>query len=695
MGVKDRLVPLVTDPDVVPIAFEGDRVHDAAGAAISALWIRFKSSNIERLGVLEEAATALLDGGLDDDLRRRAEREAHRLAGSVGTFGFVDGSRLAREIERLLGGTALLRQREVLRCTELVVGLREELERPPPASALPAGGSVRTSRLLLLTEDPDLAERIILEASRQAFGDWTSSGVSADSATVVGHRPDLVILDVPAAAGIPAGMQLLAELARRIPPVPTLVLVGADAPIDRVDVARLGGRALIQIPAPAALIVETAARVLRQLDPPVASVLLVDDDEVLLAALKVLLEDRRLHVTTLADAGRFWSVLDEVAPDLLILDVEMPQANGIDLARALRNDPRWAALPIMFLTAHHDSETVTRVFAAGADDFIAKPVVGPELVARTLNRLERLHILRSVGSTDGLTGLASARKLTESATVLLRMAERHIQPVSVGVLDLDHFKRINADFGRAAGDRVIRRVGEILLGAFRGEDVVSRWGDDEFLVALYGMDTIDATHRLAEVLEQLRLETFAVPDRGQFKTTITAGVAQYPDDGANLEALIQAAEAALSTAKLGGRDRVASAGERRDRAGAMIAVDVAVVEDDETLAGLLLGALQTRGYRTVRFADGRTAVDALSGPHRTHDARVVLLDVDLPGLDGVSVLRGMQRDGALGGTRVIMLTVRAGEDEILAALELGAFDHVAKPFSLPVLMQRVRRALRA
>lgn len=694
MGMKKHLVQPVTDADPVPKDLPREVVHYAASAAIGALWTRFRASNIERLGVLEEAATALLDGGLDDDLRRRAEREAHRLAGSVGTFGFVDGSRLAREIERLLGGSASLRQQEVLRCTELVVGLRQELDRPPPASTLPADQSGRTSRLLLLSEDPDLAERVILEASRQGFGEWTSSGLSVDVATIVGYRPDLVLLDVHAADAVPAGMRLLARLTGRTPPVPALVLAGADVPIDRVDVARLGGRAFIQLPAPAPLIVETAARVLRQLDPPEARVLLVDDDDVLLAALRTLLEDRHLRVTTLSDASRFWKVLDEVGPDLVILDVEMPQANGIDLARALRNDPRWAAMPIMFLTAHDDSETITRVFAAGADDFIAKPVVGPELVARTLNRLERLQILRSVGSTDGLTGVASSRKLTESATVLLRMAERHVQPVSFGVLDLDHFKRINAEFGRAAGDQVLRRIGEILLSAFRGEDVVSRWGDDEFLVALYGMDSIDAAHRLAEVLEQLRLETFTAPDRGQFHMTFTAGVAQYPDDGENLEALIQAAEAALAAAKLGGRDRVVSAGGSTDRSGALTAVEVAVVEDDDTLAGLLLGALQTRGYRTARFADGRTAVDALSGTLRTHDARVVLLDVDLPGLDGVSVLRRMHRDGALRDTRVIMLTVRAGEDEILAALELGAFDHVAKPFSLPVLMHRVRRALR-
>jgi DNA-binding response OmpR family regulator len=122
--------------------------------------------------------------------------------------------------------------------------------------------------------------------------------------------------------------------------------------------------------------------------------------------------------------------------------------------------------------------------------------------------------------------------------------------------------------------------------------------------------------------------------------------------------------------------------------------DVVVVEDDPALAGVLIDSLETRGHRTRWIDDGQEAVAALAGASPQVSPDLVVLDVDLPGLDGLSVLRRLARDDVLSGTRVIMLTARSGEAEVLEALELGAFDHVAKPFSVPVLMQRIRRALR-
>lgn len=122
-------------------------------------------------------------------------------------------------------------------------------------------------------------------------------------------------------------------------------------------------------------------------------------------------------------------------------------------------------------------------------------------------------------------------------------------------------------------------------------------------------------------------------------------------------------------------------------------VDVVVVEDDPLLAELLRHVLTTRGYRVRHFTDGQAAAGELAGNPPALRSRVVLLDVDLPALNGFGVLRQMAIAGNLKATRVIMLTAHSGETEIVNAMELGAFDHVAKPFSVPVLMQRVRRAL--
>ena len=121
------------------------------------------------------------------------------------------------------------------------------------------------------------------------------------------------------------------------------------------------------------------------------------------------------------------------------------------------------------------------------------------------------------------------------------------------------------------------------------------------------------------------------------------------------------------------------------------AVDVLLVEDDPVLADLLSSALEYRGYRVDVMSDGKAALERLARPNAR--PRLVILDAYLPGLDGVSVLRSLAERGALERMSVIMLTVRSGEDEVLASLRLGAVDHVAKPFSLAVLLEKAGRVL--
>ena len=123
-----------------------------------------------------------------------------------------------------------------------------------------------------------------------------------------------------------------------------------------------------------------------------------------------------------------------------------------------------------------------------------------------------------------------------------------------------------------------------------------------------------------------------------------------------------------------------------------VQVDVMMVDDDVVLTELVRHALETRGYSMTAIGDGKAAVEALIGPPPLR-CRLLLLDVDLPGLDGFAVLRRLTAAGVTQTTPTIMLTVRASETEILEALKAGAMDHVTKPFSMPILMQRIRLAL--
>ena len=223
---------------------------------------------------------------------------------------------------------------------------------------------------------------------------------------------------------------------------------------------------------------------------------------------------------------------------------------------------------------------------------------------------------------------------------------------------------------------------------------MGRWDGPQFVVGMYGMAKEDGVERLSQLLESMQREVFTDAGGIQYQVSCSAGVAEYPANGMDLPALSLSAHQALTQAKSQGPNRVLPAGWLPGQEALSQKVDVLLVDEDETLASLLLHALENRGYTTRWLQDGLETVEALGGPNPTMRASLVLLDVDLPGLDGIGVLRRMAREGIVGQTRFIMVTRRTSEEEVLTCLELGAFDHISKPFSVPVLLQRIKGALK-
>jgi len=665
-------------------------------AAVQAVWERSKDGIARRVGTLEEAVVAMLAGGLEDDLRGRAERDAHKLAGSLGMFGFPRGSELARELEQALaapGGPAVS---DAPRLAESVLALRAELDSQPAGSDAERGDGERAPgdgrALLLVGPDSALTGRLSAEALGRDLRPRTAATAAAARELAATEPPDAAVLDMNFAEGGGESLKLLEDLAGGETPVPVLALTGSEALVDRVEVARRGGRGFLQRTRAAGQVIDAVTEAIDRRGAVEAKVLAVDDDAAVSAALEALLAPRGLAVTTLNDPLGFWDALEQAVPDLLVLDLDMPELDGIDLCRAVRADSRFGQLPVVFLTGRTDAASVQRIFEAGADDYVSKPIVGPELVTRILNRLERVKLFRELAERDILTGVATRRRSTAMVEDLMAMSDRFGQPLSLALIDLDNFKQLNDRLGHAAGDATLRRFGEMLERAFRGEDAIGRWGGEEFIVGMYGMARDDGVQRAAELLESFRGEKFTGRDGAAAQLSFSAGVAEYPRDGRDLHELYHAADEALYTAKDAGRDRVLPVGS--NAAAVAESPDVVEVEDDQALASLLIDSLETRGHRTRWIDDGQDAVAALAGTTPEASPALVVLDVDLPGLDGLSVLRRLARDDVLSRTRVIMLTARSGETEVLEALELGAFDHVAKPFSVPVLMQRIRRAVR-
>jgi diguanylate cyclase (GGDEF)-like protein len=513
------------------------------------------------VGLIERAVQALTVGEPEEQLRVEASRAAHMLIGSVGTFGFIRASEAARELELALADPSPARVGEMSRLIALIYSdLQGEALAPQGAQRIePAGERLR---VLVADDDRALCERIAAEAALRGVCCETASSPQEARALCAERPPTVVLLDLTfPAEGMADAYALLSELSAATPPIPVLVLTGTGAFTDRVEAARRGSRAFLTKSLLPGEVLDAVEQFLARDRLAATRVLVVDDDPAVLEAMRVLLESHDLEVSTLADPLRFWEQLEEVAPELLILDVDMPGVNGPELCRTVRNDPRWSGTAVIFATARTDLATVEEVFSAGADDYIAKPIVGPELLSRVANRLERIRLYRAQADTDHLTGLATRAKADRDLAQLAALADRFSEPLSVAMLDVDEFKRVNDRYGHAVGDRVLRRLGEHLRRDFRGTDVTGRWGGEEFIVAMYGMTRENGVRRLADTLGRFGEEEFA-DSRGTLRVSFSAGVAEYPLDGCDLGAVSRAADEALYRAKTAGRACVLAAKDK-------------------------------------------------------------------------------------------------------------------------------------
>lgn len=277
--------------------------------------------------------------------------------------------------------------------------------------------------------------------------------------------------------------------------------------------------------------------------PSDSRILAVDDDPECLTALRQLLTPWGMQLIGLETPQTFWETLKSTTPDLLILDVELPQLSGIDLCRAVRNNDEWSGLPILFLTAHTDAHTLQRVYEAGADDFVGKPIMPPELLTRILNRLERSRLLRHRADQDSLTGLANRHRFSRDLVPRLASATHH-HPLLLALFHLEDLQTINGTYGYSAGDRLLVQFGSRLQQAVAPAGGVAHWGGALFAVAV-DLSSQEVAAWLPNLENSLRNQPFTLSDGTPVSVQFTSGLAAAPQEGSDLPSLYRAAESNL------------------------------------------------------------------------------------------------------------------------------------------------------
>jgi diguanylate cyclase (GGDEF)-like protein len=291
--------------------------------------------------------------------------------------------------------------------------------------------------------------------------------------------------------------------------------------------------------------------------------LVVDDQPVNIQALfEIFHLDHEVFVAT--SGKQAIEMTQKSQPDLILLDVVMPDMGGLEVCRLLKYDPETKDVPIIFVTAQDSPEDETRGLEAGAVDFITKPANPAVVRARVRTHLTlkaQADLLRSMVFIDGLTGVANRRRFDESFKVEWNRCKRFKKPLALLLADIDHFKNYNDLYGHQAGDACLQKVAGILNEQVgRSYDLVARYGGEEFACLLPGIDMPSAQHKAQMMVQALyeRSLPHAASETAPF-VTISLGVAvTIPGPGRQPDELVAVADAQLYRAKENGRNQVCS-----------------------------------------------------------------------------------------------------------------------------------------
>ncbi len=246
-------------------------------------------------------------------------------------------------------------------------------------------------------------------------------------------------------------------------------------------------------------------------------------------------------------------------PDLIILDVVMPVIDGFELCRRVRAHPAMQLTPIIFVTRRGDVEQRVAGLEAGGNDYIAKPFEPQELVARVRSHLHRLTALRDMAIRDGLTRCYNHKYFKTRLKQEVERCRRYKGSLVLGMLDVDHFKRINDDHGHQAGDALLANLGSLVMASVRSTDVVARYGGDEFALLFIEAGAPEAHAITERILERISAQSAVIrageETEAAVRITVSVGVAPLTSED-TIESLIKRADVALFDAKASGRNRV-------------------------------------------------------------------------------------------------------------------------------------------
>lgn len=418
-----------------------------------------------------------------------------------------------------------------------------------------------------------------------------------------------------------------------------------------------------------------------------AAVLIIDDDLEFVSFVKELLEKMGAQVI-IALNGK-WGIEQfySVRPHYVLIDLNLPDMSGFEVLEHISETARARQVITAITSVDASQANRVRAFESGAMDFLKKPFDIEIFLPYMLNRDKLRRAIGKSVVTDGLTGVGNRRHFDEMISYFAELSERSGVGFSLVMLDLDHFKKVNDQYGHPAGDKVLKMLGAVAHEEKRETDHVFRYGGEEFSFIFHGASAEQAVVFIERLRERFNSVVFEEGEE-RFSVTFSAGVSVY---GGCIEKVVSEADQALYEAKRSGRNRtvtynVSMLTKRK--------LHIIIIDDDNLIRTMLsakLAKLKLPGIDIAiqTYSDGPSFLE--SDWYRPEEYYIVLLDGIMPEMDGLEVLSRLKRDVDQKNVLVSMMTARTGESDIKAALWLGADDYIMKPFQPTDIVTRVQK----
>jgi diguanylate cyclase (GGDEF)-like protein len=491
---------------------------------------------------------------------------AHNMAGSAGTFGFPSVSVEARNLEDTLRNInkedSLTSEIEetvadaIQRIVSLVDLGPEVLDDEVVSEYDEATLTTGLDRLIYVIEDDELLAREI--ATQLSYFDYeveTFAVISQAMEAIKLRIPSTMIIDIQLPEGDLAGTEFALVFNEfSTAHVPLIFISARDDWEARLAAVRANGGSYLTKPLDFNELLERLDLITLRSIPEALRILIVDDVEVLAEHYAIVLRNAGMDVETVSDINDLLEVLSDFKPELILMDLYMPQCSGFEVAKIIRQKDELLSVPIVFLSTESDPSQHISAMEIGGDDFLQKPISDDRLLTSVRSRAQRFRCLRNQMHRDGLTGLLNHVTIKTHLASEVARAQRQREPLSFSLLDIDDFKHVNDTYGHPMGDRVIKSVARMLTKRLRKSDIIGRYGGEEFAIILPETEIEIARKLLDDVCHNFSQLTQQFNDV-EFGCTLSIGVTSLTSSS-NEEMLIKIADEALYEAKATGKNKV-------------------------------------------------------------------------------------------------------------------------------------------